>query len=96
MPSWLRNIIEAWKAAKQAERKARREAEIALRFRVCERGGRLFILCGGTAFCVVPEPRTADYIVADLEAARRAALDFDSMVDGANATNNTGTGNTAE
>lgn len=71
----LRRLV----AANRAARKARHEAEVALRFRVCERGGRLFILCNGTAIHAVPESRTADYLVADIEEARRAALLFESL-----------------
>lgn len=70
---FIRRHLEGAKAAKAA----RRDAEIRARFRVAELGGRIYILCCGTAVAVVDDCGTAREITRQIKAARDAAMEYD-------------------
>lgn len=74
----LRRLIEAGKAA----RKARRDAEVSLRFYLSERNGRVFIVCNGTAIGEMPMTATVSSISDEIESMRAAALAYEELRDG--------------
>lgn len=69
----LKRLIEANEAA----RKARHDTEVSRRIYLAERGGRVFIVCNGTAVAELPKARTVSEVTAEISRARRAALDYD-------------------
>lgn len=71
----IRRFIQAGKAAK----KARHDIEIALRLRIVERSGRMFIVCGDTAVAELPQTQTVSDVAGAIARARRAALAYDTL-----------------
>lgn len=71
----LRRLIEADKAA----RRARRDTEVSQRIYLAERGGRVFILCNGTAVSELPKKRTVSELTVLISRSRQAALDYDRL-----------------
>lgn len=67
--SKIRRWAESLKAAREAQRRAEIEARISLR----EKGGRIYLLCGGTAFALIENGHNAQDIVKAIRDARRAA-----------------------
>lgn len=81
----MRRIVGA-----RAAKKARHDAEIAARFRIAERGGKIFLLCYGTAVAVVDDYSNAVEITRQIKSARNAAIDYEKqcLVQPANASDN--------
>lgn len=75
----IRQRIEAHRIAADL----RRKAEITSRFSVCERQGRIYLLCCGTAFAVADKSLAVDALAAAIAEARSAAILY------SNDTNNT-------
>lgn len=71
----LKRIVQAGRAAKAA----RREAEIRSRFRLAERGGHVFVMCGETAVCKMPQAAQVKDVTDMLESMRNAALLYDRL-----------------
>lgn len=72
--SKIRRWAESLKAAREAQRRAEIEARISLR----EKGGRIYLLCGGTAFACVENGNNAMDIVKAISDARRAAAMYEN------------------
>lgn len=68
--------------ANKAARKARRDAEITLRFYLSERGGRVFVVCNGTAICEMPMTATVSSVSDTIERMRAAALAYEELRNG--------------
>lgn len=64
-------------AVARATREARHDAEIAARFHIAERGGKIFLLCYGTAVAVMGETSSASQICKSIDTARAAAMLYD-------------------
>lgn len=71
----LKRLAEAGKAA----RKARRDAEVSLRFYLSERSGRVFIVCNGTAVGEMPGSATVSSVSDEMEGMRAAALAYEEL-----------------
>lgn len=65
-------------AVARATRKAQHTAEISARFRIAERGGKIYLLCYGTAIAVISGGDTAYEISKLIYKARAAAILYDS------------------
>lgn len=73
----INDFIRRQLASAKAGKRAKREAEISERFHITERGGKIYLLCYGTAVAVVNEHSNAVEITRQINSARNAALDYD-------------------
>ena len=78
----IKDFIRRYFAGVKAAKLSRHEAEISARFRITERGGKIYLLCYGTAVAVISDNSNAAEITRQIKSARNAALDYDqeSMV----------------
>lgn len=72
----IRRWADSHKAAREAQRRAEIEARISLR----EKGGRIYLLCGGTAFACVENGNNALDIVKAIAQARSAAAMYEEGI----------------
>lgn len=70
----IRRKIDALNATKAA----RRQAEIESRFLIREEGGKIYILCNGTAVIVLKSAETTGTVVEQLRKMRATAVEFAS------------------
>lgn len=77
--SKLKDYIVRCIVGARAAKKARHDAEIKARFRISERGGKIYLLCCGTAVAVINESNNAAMITRQIKAAREAAIDYEQQ-----------------
>lgn len=73
----INDFIRRHLASVKAGKRAKHEAEINARFRITERGGKIYLLCYGTAVAIVNEHSNAVEITRQISSARNAALDYE-------------------
>lgn len=78
MKNKIKHIITRWCEVARAGKEARFKAEIESRFSVRESGGKVFILCGGTAVRTLLPGETVADAVALIDEARKSALLYSS------------------
>lgn len=72
-------LIQRKIEAKKAAQKAQQNEEVALRFCVSERKGRVFIICDGTAVAEMTKTETVSAVSTTIEKMREAALAYKEL-----------------